>query len=727
MATQPLEQPEAFQPDIDALVAFLREEAAKSIDEQLNDDRANALDFYNGEPFGDEEDGRSQVVTRDVAEVVDYMTVSLLRTLVSGDKVVEFDYPEPSQPPVDPQQPPQPKPPGVAEIATLAVSQQFYQGQDGYRMLHDWIKAGLLEKTSIAKVCVEPQPPQRIEDEVSGMDLASLQQQGVKIVAAEQTGEDSFRIAVLKPRPPRFRDYVVPNEEFGVAPDARDLDDYCVYCRFTTPRTLSQLAQLGFDTDDLGDDYIIANAQDALFDARDPWRTDQWQGGIERQGANRKVYHHEEYCTFDLNGDGIAELIQVHRVGNTILRHAETGDYAIEEIDQQPGVIWCPFPMQHRLVGQSLADKVMDIQRTRSVLFRQALDNIYQSNAPRMAVSESAIGDTTLDDLLTVRAGGIVRYVGSQAPTPIAVPFVAAEAFQVMEVLAGEKESRTGITRLNQGLDADTLNKTATGTALMQAQGQQIEEYLARNFAEAFARLMMKKYHLMRKFGEPMQMQVDGETMTVDPRQWPEDIDVKVRVGLGSGRKDQRLQYRQMLLEIAQAAVQGGSRVFTDENVYNNVKGIIADANLGNVRDLATDPATLPPPEEKPDPETLKAQADAMLQAHKQQADAAAQQAQQMIQAQQAQSDAQLKAQQLQNDAELKARALDTDLMAKRERAALETELARDKAVFEANLARQTADRNYELELLRIQRDANIAQAKNEAIPQDRPGGDLAK
>src|SRR3546814_12666942 len=88
------------------------------------------------------------------------------------------------------------------------------------------------------------------------------------------------------------------------------------------------------------------------------------------------------------------------------------GQYAIEEIEEHPGVVWCPFPATGRIVGQSLADKVMDIQRVRSVLMRQALDNIFQSNSPRFAVSESSIGDTTIDDLLTVRPGGIIRFTG---------------------------------------------------------------------------------------------------------------------------------------------------------------------------------------------------------------------------------------------------------------------------------------------------------------------------
>lgn len=689
-----------FEPDIDAFVAFLREEENKSYDQWLDDERATALDFYNGEPFGDEEEGRSQIVTRDVAEVVDYMTVSILRTMVSGDKVVEFDHADKK----------------VADGATAAVQQQFMQGQDGYRFLHDWIKAGLLEKVSVAKVTVEQQPPRRFDGELSQEDAARLIDEGAEVLGAEVLENGNVAISALIPQPPVFRDYVSPSEQTVFSGDARDLDDDCVYRGFRMDKSLSELARMGFQTDGISDDGTYTR-NEATANARDSNITDFWRQGFNRTGANRKVWYYEEYSTYDLNGDGIAELILSHRVGNQILLRQD-GSYAIDVIDEQPGVAWCPFPMPGRIVGQSLADKVMDIQRVRSVLMRQGLDNLYQTNAPRILLHEGSIGDATIDDMLTVRANGIIRWTGNVAPAPLTLPFAAQSAFDVMEVMAGEKESRTGITRLNQGLDADALNKTATGTALMQAQGQQIEEYLARNFAESLARLFLKKYRLMKEFGRPMPVVIDGETVMIDPREWPDDMNVVVRVGLGSGRKEQRLNYRMMLLEIAKASIEGGSRVFNDTNLYNNIKGLIADANLGNVRDLATDPDTLGQAPEKPDPAMVKAQADSMIAAQKLDQEKARSEADQMM-----------KARQMEIDAHIAQQKLEYELQAAREKAALEEQLARDKAIFEANLATQKAEREYQLAVMQIemQREVAMKKADDAALPKNRPGGDLDK
>src|SRR5687767_1588700 len=81
--------------DAPELLQFLQQEEARAVDTEVNAERKTALEFYRGDRFGDEIDGRSKLVTRDVAEVVDYMTVSVMRTLVSNDRVAEFEPADP--------------------------------------------------------------------------------------------------------------------------------------------------------------------------------------------------------------------------------------------------------------------------------------------------------------------------------------------------------------------------------------------------------------------------------------------------------------------------------------------------------------------------------------------------------------------------------------------------------------------------------------------------------
>src|SRR4051812_37899126 len=91
----------------DELMSFLRTEEQRATDPTLNAARAMALDYYQGEPFGDEEVGRSAVVTRDVSEVIDQFTVGILGTMISGDRVVEFETEEQQVPLAGPDRQPQ--------------------------------------------------------------------------------------------------------------------------------------------------------------------------------------------------------------------------------------------------------------------------------------------------------------------------------------------------------------------------------------------------------------------------------------------------------------------------------------------------------------------------------------------------------------------------------------------------------------------------------------------
>lgn len=692
------------------LRSFLAVEEGRSLDTSLNEERAVALDFYNGAPFGDEEDGRSQLVTRDVAEVIDYMVVSIMRTIVSGDRVVEFRARRKDQD-------------EAAEDATELVQWQFMRQQPGYQILHDFLKAGLLEKSGVIKTWAEP-TTQIVDDVLNAAEIDALAEAGADDIVDFEPIPDAFdvfddpvtleseavqvyQVRRRVPGPVKFRDMAVPNEEFRVCPEARTLDD-AGYLRHQTRKPLSWFVENDLIAEDEAETLWSSTADETqLSDARDDGRGRK-DSDDATSGLARNVWLTEEYVRWDLNGDGEAERLCIWRVNQKVLK--------VEEVEDQPFVLWTPFPMQHRLIGQSLADKVMDIQRVRSVLLRQAMDALYFANSPRIAVNMDGADPNTLDDILSIIPGAPIRYRGSAAPQPLTMPFAAPNAFQALEFMAGERESRTGITRLNQGLDADALNKTATGTALMQAQGQQIEEYLARNFAEALAELFEKKLRLMRDYGSIEQVRVGGEFKEIDPASLDGEMDMVISVGLGSGRKDQRLVHRMQVLEMQKEAMAGGLSIVTEDELYNSAKGFVEDAGLGDVNAFFADPNAVDPetgmPREKPerqDPEVIEAQGKAAAEQAKVQADVM-----------KAQTQAELDRMKAEAQIETDRMRAEMQMQVDREKAALQAELARDKADFEARLAREKMAAEIQLarENAAINRSINLADS--------RPGGSLA-
>jgi hypothetical protein len=663
------------------LLAYLQSEHERAFDPELVEARKIALEYYQGMPFGDEVDGRSQLVTRDVAEVIDYMTIAVMRVMIA-DKVVEF---EPSAAGSE----------QAAKEATELVSWQFMRQQPGISILRDALIAGLKEKTGILKTWAEQR-----EIVVEGL-ATDLNDE--TIIAAEETGEYDqdpvsgevvpvYRVRRRVAAPPKFLDAAVPNEEFGFSPEARALDD-AGYIDHRTRYTLWELADtFGLSAEEagtFGDDVGVGKQ---LSDARDTARSYKDSDSMA-VGMARMVWVEEEYVFWDWNGDGHAERIRVHRIGTKVLD--------VTPVDEQPFVIWCPFPSAHRIVGDSLADKTMDIQRVRSVLLRQAMDALYFANAPRSLIDTSNMDENTVDDILSIVPGAPIRYRGN-APQPWSMPFAAPHAFTALEFMTGERESRTGVIRHNQGLNPDTLNKTASGMAMIREAGGAFEEYIARNFAEAVAELFEKKLRLLNRYGAVAEVRVGGEFRQVDASALSPDMTIGIRVGLGTGNKDKRLEYRQIILGMQARAKDENSPLVDNQKLYNTAAGIVADMGIGDVNTYFNDPTNAPEEEAGKDPATIEAEGKIALAQQQQQFDQERVAAQ--IELERAKAEAQ---------AEL-ARA----------KAASDERLAREKAAWEAELAAQKFEFEKALAIERAQFEASMRE-QSAGLPDNRPGGRL--
>lgn len=655
--------------DEDMLLTVLKEQWERARDyynSTIADEQEASLKFYDAEPFGDEIEGQSQIVLPDVQEVVDYMTISVLRLFISGDRVVEFE----ARSPDDAEK--------VDEV-TEAVAQTFMRGQDGFRVLHDTLKAGLIEKIGIVKSTATTEA--KVITERFVVDEEQLATLPEEVAATAMMGDGGIVVTVRREvSQPKFYDYTVPSEEFRCSPRARHEDD-ADYLAHACLKTRSDLVEMGFDQEAV---YDLPTGDDPLWedgrqDARD---REEWLQ-TNSNTSMQEVLLLEEYVKIDADGDGIAERLKVFRVADKIL--------SVEIVNEQPFTIFCPFPRPHRLIGDGLADKAKDIQRIRSVIARQLLNAMYQHNTPRYWVPQESVTENTFDDLL--ETVGPVRGKGA-APQMLGGQFDVSKSLGVLEFFTGERESRTGITRLNQGIDAEALNKTATGTALQQAQGQQYEEFIARNFAEWLSRLFVKKMRLMKSVGEPVSVKVDGQFIQSDPETWPEDADVVIRVGLGTGRKDQRIALLSQMLQIQREGMANG--MVGEEHIFKTVSGIVRDAGLGQPDDYWRKPDPNAEPAEKPDPAMAEIEAKAQL-------DAAKLQGEQQIAA--------TRLQIMQQEAELKA------------------QLARDEAAAELELAERKFEAERQLALQRMAFEQSLAarKAQDVNLPDNRPGGSLAE
>jgi hypothetical protein len=246
----------------------------------------------------------------------------------------------------------------------------------------------------------------------------------------------------------------------------------------------------------------------------------------------------EGYIRMDYDGEGLG-VYKVCAIGSTY------HPLLIERADEVKLAIWSPFPEPHTLVGQSLADRTMDLQRLKSALMRGILDSLSASIFPRMAYIE---GQVNPEDILNTEIGGPIRVKNTSslanALQAVTVPFAGREGLALMEYADAIREARTGRSGGPDGLDQDALQSTEKAAAKAAVSASQMStELMARIAAEMGLKPLFRG--IMREMARhkpaPYMAKLRHEWMQVDPRAWMSDLDVQVNIALGSGTVDMKL------------------------------------------------------------------------------------------------------------------------------------------------------------------------------------------
>lgn len=598
--------------DLRAIVVQEKRQALGGIaDDELASQRTKAMEYYLGEPLGTEVPGRSQIIDTVVADTVDSLLPALLEIFCSGDEVVRFE-------------PTGPEDEQTAEQATDYVNYIVTQDNNALVTFYQWFKDALLQKNGFVKVYWDTVKRQSRETYRALSDAAFTAIAGdkeVQIIAHEQ-GADEYGNTIHAVVVEKSKEYgcpriePLPPEEFWISRDAK-MGQQPRACGHGRGMPISDLIEMGFAEDDLAGipDYLGQGTNDEAL-ARDTVDESERQGATDYANKQmRRVWIDEAYIRVDMDGDGVAELVQIITGGenaNVLLR--------AEPVDDDPFCVITPQIMSHRFFGRSVAELVMDLQKLKSTIWRQMMDNLYLVNNPVTEVVSGQVED--MRELLTRRPGGAYRVKQLGATREIVTPFAAKESFPMLEYVDGIRENRTGVTRYNQGLDANSLNKTATGVNLIMNAAQQRAKLIARTFAETGVKqLFQKVLALVTKHqNEPRIVRLRGQYVPMDPRMWANHYDVSVNVGLGTGDRQAQAAQMMQLLGIDQQIVmmQGGltGPLVTADNIYNKLKRAVIYMGERNPDAFYTDPQKAPPPPPPPpDPQIVKAQLEAQAKA----------------------------------------------------------------------------------------------------------------
>ncbi len=642
--------------DEEDLVKILRkEEQASELYQSgtLSSPRVDALDYYDRVATGDlaGEEGSSQVITSEFADAIESIMPGMMEVFTGGDQVVEFTPPSYGD---------AKEAEKIAEEATQYVTHCFMVENNGFQRLHDLIKDALMFRLGGMSIDLEDKEETRTS-QVPNEQVPIFTQDAIDILKAEAkkngatiemdlTADPSVPAPVptvggIGPEgalgggdvmaPPQTFSGTIPitqpnnhvvaerhaPEDIRFTATARDQDQasFLGYLRRTTA---SELVTLGLSEDDVDD--LRSDKNDTIEEAQ---RNDNAAIGREVRDqvgdSERPLWLVVAYVRVDANGDGISEMLRVV--------YAHSGGLAgkiVEKEEWEDGIapiaLASPILMPHALVGRSLFDQTRDIQLIKTVLTRGMLDNMYAGIRPRIAVSDQVILDSVLDWV----PGAPIRLKAGAKPGDghidwQKVPSIMGDALQGLEYFSTVMENRTGTSRHNQGLDADSLNKTKGGMQMLMSAAQQRQKLMARVLAEtAIARVYRLVYKAIKRAAKGPQKYWAGKTFkTVDPSKWPDDMDLTVNVGLGTGNTQQELEHLSFIAQIQEKLVvlQGGTNgpFVNAENLANTSQKMAEKLGFKTPGMFFQAPeavmqASQQPGEQKQDPEMVKVQGQLM-------------------------------------------------------------------------------------------------------------------
>lgn len=699
------------------LVAILSAEEIDSSSyytSELAKDQAEALDRFFAKKYGDEVEDRSQVCAHTLQDTINWLMPDIMRVFLQSDDLITVHEAETAN-----------DQPGVSlDDIGECLRHVFFKDNPGEGILHDFIFDGLLQRIGV--VAVNWEDPQEGAPEIlDGVSIQQLQQiladpeyrileqvQNEPDVIEGQLGEPTFMIEVVrKPLVGRVKIENVPPEEFKVSRRAKSITAAAYHAREQNDIYISDLIRLFPDkARDLDPDATSTNAREIEISS-DPRALARFQN--EAISTNRETSNHQnrkqctlrtEYLRIDYDGDGYVELRQIKRVGSVILENIR--------VDKSQYVAWSPIRIAHKLVGMSVADTALDHQKVSTVALRRTIDSLNQSLLPRVAYNKQAMDPEDVEALIDAEIGGCVGTKGdpSSVIQPIVTPDLTASGYQLLEYTDAKTEQATGVIRHNQGLNPDSLTKTASGIDMLQAAGNDRVELYARWAALGFEQVLQLVLELLCAHQDrPRWVKVQGKPISFDPRRWSDQMSVQVHVGMGAVNRQTLLANLNVIAAKQETILlnMGPDNPLCDLENYSHTLSRMVETMGFKVTERffkkVQGPVQMP---ERPDPKMEEVKQKGQIA-----------QAELQIKSQDGQQKIQLEQMKLQSQREIEQLRLASEAQIAEQRMQFEQRLAVMKMNAEMQLNRYKADRDHEFRIAQADRDFEMKK--------DRPGGRL--
>lgn len=411
---------------------------------------------YNGDPYGNEQKGKSAIVSRDIKKQSEWQHATIVDPFVSTSDVIKcvpITYEDEAS----------------ARQNELLLNAQFCRKFDRYNFMSKAVKVLDQEGTLVIQTGWDYED----KEVTTTAETVIVNEYGQEVIVEQEVTET----VIIKNQPTAK---VCRNHDIYIDPTCQDNLDNAQFVIYRYESDLSSLRKDGryknldkIDSSSMGD-YDYYNPDRTYFKFADD--------------ARKKHLVYEYWGNYDINGDGIAEPIVCAWVNDVIIR-LQSNPYP----DGKPPFIVVPFnSIPFKIHGEANAELIGDNQKVKTAIIRGIIDNMAQSNNGQVAVRKGALDQINRKKFI---AGQNFEFNGT--PNDFwqgNYNSIPGSAFDMIGLMNNEIESITGTKSFSGGINGSSLGATATGArgALDATATRRMN--IVRNIAENLVKPLIRKW-----------------------------------------------------------------------------------------------------------------------------------------------------------------------------------------------------------------------------------------
>lgn len=431
--------------------------AAEIIKKQWDGQRDEWVRESRGDPYGNEVDGKSKIVSKDIRKQLEWLIPSITDPFLSSNDVIKCNpitYEDVE----------------AAKQNELLLNTQFCRKFPRYNFINKATRVLATEGTLVIQTGWDYEDIE-VEEEV---EVVKTDEFGMQYIATEMQTVTK----VIKNQPTAV---VCRNEDVYLDPTCMDDMDKC---QFVIHRYETDLSTLKADGryKNLDRVALAATRDDVDFVPKDETRFNF------EDKARKKMVVYEYWGNYDVDEDGYAEPIVCAWVGDVMIR-LEDNPYP----DQKPPFIIVPFnAVPFQMYGEALAENIGDNQKVKTAITRGIIDNMARSNNAQIGIRRNALDMANRKKFLQ---GKNFEFNGSpQDFWQGSYNQIPGSVFDMLTLQNNEIEAQTGVKSFSGGITGQSLGGSATGARLSMDATAMRRLHLVRNIAENLMKPLMRKW-----------------------------------------------------------------------------------------------------------------------------------------------------------------------------------------------------------------------------------------